>query len=291
MKRRDFNRLIKAAVGAPPVPIGPKSTTPFANTVAKWMAPAAPAVPAVAAPKPPLTLPQAKQNLTAATAANQPATRPSWVPYGIPTNTEEMQQFGDAYGQTLSHVGGEGAPNNFYREWLGPKAGWLPDAAADAGRQFLNTAREGIGRMGNAGSAVASGNLSGAAYEATQGALRGAQTAAAVAPGLASVPVMLGSALLQDDKGMNVPAATGAVAQATGKPPEAVAEAAQAAGFSGADFEKMMPFLMAALPFLMAALPMLFGGDAPGSGFSNPNYVPSGAPSVIDRMGAMSRFG
>ncbi len=85
---------------------------------------------------------------------------------------------------------------------------------------------------------------------------------------------------LEDNKGTNPDfnKAHATVAQATGKDGADVADAASRAGFSGADFEQMMPFLM-------AIMPMLFGGQQ--ANISNPNYV----PSSLDRLGARSQFG
>jgi hypothetical protein len=45
------------------------------------------------------------------------------------------------------------------------------------------------------------------------------------------------------------------------------------------------------MPFLVALLPMLFGGQAPGSNFSNQGYMPNATATSLDRLAQSSRFG
>jgi hypothetical protein len=303
MKHRDLHRLIKSAVGAYPALGAPKpqpfvstinpSGTFSANNVAKWMAPA---------PRP-TPIQQARAN-TAAAAPGRIAPTIAGITDTIGTAVQGASEGISAITNT---------PNNFYRDWFGPRVGAVPDFLANSGKQTLRWANEGINRMGNAGTAATQGNWGTAAGEAGQGMARlggaalsvlptGAASGGVAKPLLARVASGVGNVVKNaipptavraavDDKGMNAPApaapATQTVAQATGKSPQAVAQAAEAAGFDAASFEKMMPFLM-------AALPMLFGGGAPGSNFSNPNYQPTspGAGlSAIDRMAASSPFG
>jgi len=132
------------------------------------------------------------------------------------------------------------------------------------------------------------------------------QSAVNTAVGIASSPVVTGVAsgglgtggtlarvggqMLNPTWRLATQAATNALSSANPAPaapapaPTPAPGTAAPAGFSGEDFQKMMPFLM-------AILPMLFGGGAPGSNFSNPNYVPRTMPTAIDRMASGSMFG
>jgi hypothetical protein len=190
--------------------------------------------------------------------------------------------------------------NNAMPEWL--QAAEAGSGAVGGGLQGIGTAAdfvhniykgvpnmavEGLARMGNAGNAAAAGNLREAATEAGQGYARLGGAAASAVPGATAlgskalgavgrVAGGVGASLASD-----TPAAA-TVAQATGQDPAKVEQAAANAGFSGEDFQKMMPFLMAVLPMLLGG-----GGGGGGPNFSNPNYV----PTPVDRMAAGSMFG
>ena len=290
---KDLNRLIKSAVGAA-LPQAPKPATPPPMPQAKSVTePATDATTRVRHDN-------AARNTRIATNVANSSIAPAiakttgW----IGDRANDVQQVTQNFAST---------PDNYFRNMLASAMpAWMQAAdvhAIGGGVQGLGTvadfvhniykkvpnmAVEGLSRMGNAGNAVLSGNLGEAAKETGQGLARLGGTAASAVPGATVIGSKalgaagrvvggIGSSLAADTNGA-APTTT-AVAQATGQPAAKVEQAATNAGFSGEEFQKM-------LPFLMAILPMMFGGGA-GSNFSNPNYV----PTSVDRMAAGSMFG
>lgn len=298
---KDFNRLIKSAVGATlPQPPKPASPPPM---------PQATPVTAPPATVPPTsTLPQqnaARRTRIATSVANTSiapavAKATGWLGDRASDVQKATQQFAstpDNYFRSML--------NNAMPEWL--QAAEAGSGAVGGGLQGIGTAAdfvhniykgvpnmavEGLARMGNAGNAAAAGNLREAATEAGQGYARLGGAAASAVPGATAlgskalgavgrVAGGVGASLAADTPAVATAPAAATVAQVTGQDPAKVEQAAANAGFSGEDFQKMMPFLMAVLPMLLG------GGGGGGPNFSNPNYV----PTPVDRMAAGSMFG
>lgn len=250
-----FTRLIKRATQAPQK--APSFGSTWAPTIAKVMAPAA-------RPPAPTPIQQARTNTAQATGAAQS----SWAP-GIARAVEGITNSTQFVNQGVDRV--TSTPDNFYRDWLGPVAGWVPDQLANAGKTTIGWGRDGLQRMGNAGNAAAEGNFGAASAEAGQGLARLGGAALSVIPGaggavskalpwtarmaqhavqaLPRVSAEVGTAMAQDDKGGNqaAPVAPAPAPVAQTQDPE-----------SQINFQAM-------LPFLMAIMPQLFGG-ASGQG-------------------------
>lgn len=309
---KDLNRLIKSAVGTT-MPAPPKPTTPPPMPQAKSVTEPAP----VAAPAPDAAARVKQDNAARNTRIATNVANSSIAPAIAKTTGWIGDRANDVQQATQNFAS---TPDNYFRNMLTTAMpGWLQavdtgavgagavgagaigggiqglGAAADfvhnIYKRVPNMAVEGLSRMGNAGNAAISGNLGEAAKETGQGMARLGGAAAAAVPGATAFGSKalgaagrlaggIGSSLATDTNGAAPAPATATVAQATGQPAAKVEQAAADSGFSGEEFQKM-------LPFLMAILPMLFGGGAGGSNFSNPNYT----PSSVDRMAAGSMFG